>query len=480
MSGRSFLPPVFRVFDQKITSFIEHDMTPRMRRDCLNVYQMSKAAVTKFQFDDKLEQMARELYRDACRSGEAILHSTGGPKAVLADPTRRLEFYRQSHAGFARAQERIIERLLVLENETRTQTDGFLGEELMLRKIADSIAWQMLSSQLYVARLLYAEQVPPRLSQSNCSATLSVARHLMMPDYTKFALLADITTFVQMGDLVVTDASSGQLSFVEVKSGKKNREYFEFLQKFAQSPCVELVGDFCRAEGGHGLAQLERIGKQAAKMEQTSTILKTRKGVDPHLNVNVRIPDKPIEISDYDARLRAVLDNSKEKGWAIDVIDDCLFIGAYRSGIKLPGLVAFRVWFDECSDGKRFPVVNLMQCMEMPLALPVFNRALTEEQMFDLLFGRCKIYLGIQLNKLMGLITELDVSTRWSSRKEAGKVGLGRNVVRVENRVIVCERSGNSQYVGDGFLTRIAFHGMEPKSIAKMIRRMLDYGPIGK
>ncbi|MFT3828407.1 MAG: hypothetical protein QM691_01745 [Opitutaceae bacterium] len=376
-----------------------------------------------------------------------------------------------AHIGFLRAQEQIVERLVELEKASMTPSNEFLHEEVLLRKLADAIAWQLLGRQLYIARRLCTQEKPPRLTTSNYTATFACAKHLMEPEFSKVALMTDITTFIHTGDLVIRDPAMGELSFAEVKEGEKNHRCLEALKFLKKTPCPMYLKKFAVDEGRHAVDQLMRMAKQADRMGNVAQILDTGRGKDPVLGMEVRIPDLPFEHDDWDSRLGAVIECSKERGWAIDVIDDTLFLGAYRGAMQNLGPAVFQSWFSNSCSGKAFPILNLMQCMEVPLALPVFSRNLSTESIFDLLFGRCRVYVGINLDGLIKNIESLGVRARWASRKETGRLNKNGQAVLFEHRAIVCENGKDNCVIGDGLLLRMAFHGLTPRSSADLIAR---------
>ncbi|HEY0864648.1 MAG TPA: hypothetical protein VGD97_11130 [Lacunisphaera sp.] len=426
-------------------------------------------------FDPSTEELARALYQDACAGGEHVLKGAGSIEQAMKDENLRREFYRQAHMGFARAQEKIVERLVALEGiKTIKGAPEYIPEEILLRKAADSIAWQMLGRQLYIARRLCSHQPPPKLTTSNYLSVLNVARKMSEPEYSTFALMADVTTFIHIADLAVLDSKKGALSFAEVKEGDKNHRYLDALHFLAKTPCVHFLQQFHQEEGKHGIEQLERMAKQAHRMGQVSDILSKGMGEDPFLNQMVHVPDEPIDVTDWEENLRNVIENSKARGWAIDVIEDVLFLGAYRGDMQKVGPMVFGGWFKNSCDGKSFPVLNIMQCMQSPLALPIFARSIKPEAMFDLLFGRCRVYLGINLDKLMGLVEARGAKARWATRKESAKIP-AQGAVMVDNRAIFFEKGDAKVTFGDGLLMRMAFHATNPSSIADVVIRSLEF-----
>jgi len=127
----------------------------------------------------------------------------------------------------------------------------------------------------------------------------------------------------------------------------------------------------------------------------------------------VRVPDAPFNTENYDAELVSVLEKSRRTGWAIEHIDDCLFIGAYRGDFRGPAELIFRTWFEGCGAHRRFPFANLfLTSTRTPLALPVGCRQIPREEKFDLMFGRVVVFVAIDMNGFIRLCNSMQLPAR--------------------------------------------------------------------
>ncbi len=169
-----------------------------------------------------------------------------------------------------------------------------------------------------------------------------------------------------------------------------------------------------------------------------------------------------------------LIDKAQKKDWAIEIIDGCFFMAAYANKMRRASNFAFDLWVKDSDWREGFPVTNLMNCMFIPLALPLFTRDLPSEQMFDLLFGRVIVNFGIHLDRFVELANRVGVQMRWSSKRHAATVGSGQGSLRVGNRVMVAERGDAELTVFDGLITRILFEGIRPVSAIHMLGATLD------
>src|SRR5690606_807424 len=94
------------------------------------------------------------------------------------------------------------------------------------------IAWQLLQNQTHNARRLHIGQNSKKiLENSNIDHAISISNKIN-EDPMSFALISDITGFVQIGDLLVLDKNG--LGIVELKEGKVNAKIQQFLREFAE------------------------------------------------------------------------------------------------------------------------------------------------------------------------------------------------------------------------------------------------------
>jgi hypothetical protein len=422
-----------------------------------------------YAFPSDLEKETRNLHELVLCGAESLLKSWQNSSEMLAQPEYRRAFLCAAHQGFQKAQNHIIGA--VSNHSENPVSDATMA---MYRKIMDCVAWQMLEMQLYAARRLYQNQRPPSLDHSNFLSVQAASAFETTPDYAKFALISDLTSFVQVGDLLVYDADSG-LAVVEVKEGDKNKKLIEFAQFFAETKCEHALHYFYKEEGNKAFEQLGRMARQSARMGHFVQLMNTGRSRDPDLDVNVMIPNDPLAIKSYDDHIAKVIEQSKERGWAIAHIDGCLFIGAYRDKMRVPGKEIFRLWFEECGGKPGFPIDNLISCMQVPLALPVFCRGIPKEHMFDILFGRVVVYLAINMDAFIDLCCANGLEARWSTRKEAAKLHQQAkhktyHPWTFKNQALLVGSKDNLGPISDGLFVRMLFHGATPLSAVELLQ----------
>jgi hypothetical protein len=179
------------------------------------------------------------------------LHSTG---SQLDDPLGRIAFVRAVYDGFSRAQHLLLDYLSSL-----AAADISWQTEAAFRGLANAIAWQMLSGQTYIARQVFRKQTPVRLRErDNLQSVINAAKYAQGTDLCRFVLISDLTTFVQVGDLLIGEPLDGRITLVEVKEGEVNRAVGEFLESMPRAEEKE-IDDFLTRYGRKGFEQLGRL-----------------------------------------------------------------------------------------------------------------------------------------------------------------------------------------------------------------------------
>jgi hypothetical protein len=415
-------------------------------------------------FPPELEPMAQNLYELVYHGANPVLSEVSNPFEIADDPARAARFVAAAHRGFARAQDEIVAHL--------TSGKECSDAELTLcRKVMDGAAWQMIGEQLYLARRLFLNQQPPSLVNSNYETVRDLATRLTSADFSKFALMSDLTSFVQIGDLLVRDPDTG-LQIVEVKEGPVNERILQFVHS-SDTQCQKARAYFLEKEGERTFGQMGRMLRQKERMAHVAEVATNGDSIDPDTGNRVFVPDEPLVLKSWDEALVAVLEDSRRSGWAIEVVDNCLFLGAYREQFRLVGPDLFRAWLGGEPEHKGYPSTNLIQSMSDPLALPIFSRHLPAEHKFDILFGRAVVHVGLHVDAFIELCNESGLPARWSTRKEAGRFLQKRfGPWLLDHRAVLTGDGPAQGPIADGSFCRMFFHGTRPITIVEMLGRL--------
>ncbi|MGI4845218.1 MAG: hypothetical protein ACRYF7_18065 [Janthinobacterium lividum] len=308
------------------------------------------------------------------------------------------------------------------------------------------------------------------MKESNFESVVFCAEERARQDPGSISIISDLTSFVQVGDLLSMD-SRGRLTIAEVKEGKKNHEILEFMHFFIETPCSHALGHFAQKHGMPGMKQLQRMLRQAERMGHVTEVMSTGKSVDPDTEQNISIPEEFVYVPKWDEELNDILDSCTVRGWGWNVIDECFFMGAYSKDVMHGhGHLLFNTLFDKFEGGLESPRYRLNDCMIAPLALPLFNLDIPEEHKFDLLFGRKNVCLGLNITNFLERLKQAGMTVREATNKETSQMEQkGGELYKWKGRAIFIGNGKDEVCISPGLFIRILFHGQKPIETAQAI-----------
>ncbi|HBQ4036848.1 TPA: hypothetical protein L7126_004439 [Klebsiella pneumoniae] len=332
-------------------------------------------------------------------------------------------------------------------------------EILILRRCIDSIIWSILDEDHSSLRRLPINAGNDNLSEDNIIDSM-VAADLINQDKHAVAIVSDMSTFVHVGDLVTFNPLDG-FQLVEVKTGEKNNELYEAAEFSVISECPHFEENFINNMPDNDVKQFNRIKRQIIRGMNVLEAINTGEGFDNLHQSKVKIDeiDHPSEF--YTHRLVKMWEIIRGgKNWAIDTIDECLFLGMYRDSEM--GFVAFNGWMD--SLGIKSPVVNINDSFFDPLSRPFMSLHLPTEMLSDLMSGQIIIVMCFdnelffhRANKTYPGLLLLSNAARTKQPLE--------NILHVGSQGIASYVDGHTSFLGNGIESRILFDQQRPDNI---------------
>ncbi len=429
---------------------------------------------------------------------KSLFDSEGGQENVM-DGNEIKSNYRDQlivevHKGWSSAQEIIYSELLILneqrkkhkkqlknaniekDNDAKKEHSKFLKfltyQEYVFRKLADTIAWQILEMQDYTVKLLYRDLPLHSINNLNPSE-MEYVNSFNKQGGSSFALLSDLSTFIQISDVLITNKSAEQtiVSIKELKEGRVNEVIRTQINSWYQSSgCPAFVYGYEKKYGDKKFKQFKRMAKQ--DYESLQVMRGFYEGIKEFPSRKPTIfPDKGFQLEYYISEINKLFKESNEKGWAISIIEDCLYIGVYTEKYD-PQESAFYYWVRNL--GVRYPIVDFFSILSEPLALPPFLYPFLKNNIFDIIFRKKKIVFCLDLDKWIELGKNLGLTIYWLNRKKSAKEiqKSDSNVgpFAYEHRCIAFENSGECAFLGGGMLARIHYGFVKPTSILKILK----------
>lgn len=406
-------------------------------------------------------------------------------------------FYSEVHSDFELAQNLILRNIITKEEELE-----FLKTELKIkrrekkndeiknlnseifrnsyrrtvfRKLADSIAWQLINGQHYIARRFYLREKPPFIKDSNIADVKRRVDKLNDEDSQSFALINDLTSFLQIGDILRKTPEG--MFIIEAKEGEMNDIARNILDYIDINEQEELKNVFPSNFDEKLKSQILRMHRQDIRANRVVEIIENEEGIDP-------FSEKPIKIFEADTKLEFFYDEitlliheSKKKNWAYNVIDDCLHIGAYRNkwiniGKETIENIVYQI------SGKKIHAFSLLQNLVIEISMPLFLKPFENDAIRELLAGEVLVFMAIDFEKVIELFTKKGISARWLSRKETHKLKetdeYQTELLIIENRAICLYNDEISVELASGFLARIISDNLYPKVAIDLFSEMFQ------
>ena len=479
---------------------------------------------------DKFEPLFKDIYRLIFHAGidamkkERLLTTDESMFARLKDRSFRRKFIRACHYGFDLAQRKICFNVLTiteqisqqkkdmkdarrardreLAEKIEEQINGLLKKQLILRRAADAILYHLIAQKNWVLRRVILENRVREIDPRVLARTLETATEMNRNDRETFNLITDLTTAVHVGDLVQISfrEEERRWKLIELKEGKFN----DLLQEVIKDkPPEEIEADKSRiAEqlGEKAVTQLNRMLRQQQREKEIEEFRTTDTGIDIQHNVRINLHPEEVQVQDYGNVIRETCKETTKNGVAQAVVDGCLRIVCVSDQIyaKLgpPGLAHqfYHLKNDkqQCQlnhdDDLREAEINAIK--QVPLfhnlvslnlsgmwAPPFFLWPMEEEGIFDLLFGRIKLFVQLDYEGLFELASRQGIELRWMKKDELVKFKkFARRIPGSPDGVAVRARIPNDAHAAEqhllvGFFARIFLELMRPLQLLELVRR---------
>lgn len=431
------------------------------------------------EFEETIKQLFEYIHEYAFNNLE--LTPENSPQNWTLE--ERNKFTEYVHTGFIKGQELVLDNIIKYESslselnsnlklsrkeknkdleKTIQETINLINYKIsILRIFMDFIAWQFLGQQYYKVRRFYDMSKKynsrPTLSTSNIESVKSAIDYYHSLSPLNFALISDLTSFIDIGDILLMD--NYQVVPIEVKEGQKNKEIFDFLFKQKMPSDPKVIDD-------KFLKQSKRILNQAKRGNLLFDVLKNEKGTDPFTELKTEVNSEAFELETYTLEFEKMIASLKDKNYSYNIIEDVVSIGIYQKNFIMAGetLIPF---LNKEMFGKEYPVFNFRHKIQIPVTEPIFYLGLSKKTIFDILFGRINIVMSINIDKFIELCNLNGLDAGYLSRKETmkrkqnGEISMfefEKKNIKINDALI------------DGLIYRMIFDFIRPSSIIKYLK----------
>ena len=405
----------------------------------------------------------------------------------------RTDFLSHVHDTWKRLHERAIDEILKIEAILRSPDSSkfppgfvsFLRYSMAIwRRANDALAWSVLGFEGHHVRRLCHRRDRPVLSHAN-PASIRRLLDQLNGDRLTFALWADATSCVDVGDVISRSFSGGPTGILEVKEGPVNDTILELISSPGDVEAkVQQIETFARFYGEKGISQLDRVARQLNLLASVEKILQSGDGFDPHWQAQVLVREVHAQDQSYDTSLATMVELSG-RAPVLECIDRCVWVYIDRDPAKsfadrvqafsaalFARSSAIREWNRKWHQSDTLEaVVPLDANLFEPMAIPLFFRPFPQATIRDILLGCLKgrILLWFDWVEYSAIVEGLGAKLTWSSMK-AGRAQHSlphhRRVLTVGGRIPQIGLPNGRAIQGHSKIYRALFEGILPSVVA--------------
>ena len=439
-----------------------------------------------------------------------IEHSTGAHR----------RFLRGCHYGYDRAQRRVGEEFIALElqareaqarlKELRRSHDAQYRDftelirvlrhrQLVLRRLIDSILFTMLVPNEWVLRhFRLSDQIHP-IDPVVLRKTIEMATERNREERLRFSIVSDLTTAVQIGDLIEIDRSSltgRSWRIIELKTGRVNEILSSLIEQRQGVISNEDRDVLQNSLGPKAVKQVTRMLAQQDRQRNLETLVETDRGVSPRFGMHTQVFPDIIEVEDYAIALDSVCTRARSSGVGAARVSGCLSLFAI-SAEQLArtdfGAVKHSLYHlsnpsaacelrneaaapHELSEVRKLrPVFDLVQVnLHSMEGRPVFLWA-QENRAIDLAVGRTRLFAHFDMEAFFRLAANHGVRLTWVTSPPRGAEA--KLAVQIPGGppgawgVRATLPGGEDQLLLSGFFGRVIVSLTDPKELIALIKR---------
>lgn len=439
------------------------------------------------------------------------------PSVLRNNPSAVRRFFRGCHYGFDLTQRKVGK--LVIEQEIlardhrlklkqarrdrdATQITGIIeilqcisNRQLMLRRLIDSILWQMVSQEPWLLRrTLISESIAP-VDPAVLERTLTTAGERNREDRRCIHIVSDLTTAVQIGDLIrlCIDSNPRRWEIIELKEGRVNDALLGLIGQDAGSAESIDVEKIEETLGPKGVSQVRRMLRQKEREKAIENFRTIDKGIDPLTKEIIELSPDPVEVVDYFDRLKRACPAAKQSEAAAFVVDGCLRVmvvtKSFYSAQGWNGIAhnffhwshketACKLSVAEERDreieaiGEIWPFLDLTTAnLQAQWPAPLFMWPLPKALIFDLALGRLRAFAQLDFDGLFSLAAARGMELSWLTQKDTKGVVSRSQVIpgSPHSRGVLAKMPGVSKHgsmqLMSGSFARLFLEWMTPQHL---------------
>jgi len=331
--------------------------------------------------------------------------------------------------------------------------------------IADGIAWQLIGGQIHIARRFHIQEKSFKyLDSSNIKHAIQTAEKINK-NPNDFALISDLTSFVQIGDLLIRH--NKVTGIMELKEGKANDQIKAFFENVEKAGGVVSDDELAAKFDEKTIKQAKRMQRQQERAIRAIDVINNDRGIDPVLGAEMIVNTPTVFTEHYHEELNKLQNDLKEKTWAYTCLEGCLHIGMYRDkGITMARFAIEEILKEQTTN---YIIIDWLSITHN-LSEPIFAKPFSPDFIIDVLTEKIKIIIGLDLDALIKTFNVFGLKSRWLTEAETTQSkqnAIRTGIVVVNKRGIAIKTPDQQEAIlSGGILSKILYDNIRPTSIA--------------
>jgi len=367
-------------------------------------------------------------------------------------------------------------------NELEEQITILKNRILVLRRLLDSIAMILLDYRVWIAKRFIIQNSIKEVDIPAIKTNLEAANLWNSDHPYDFALVSDLTTYIEVGDLLIrfNTGKKFKLLIVEIKLGDINQSLCNIIDS-GKSNDPNVISKFDRTTS----KQLGRMIKQKERRDHIVEMVAKDKGTDLITGIPVTLVDRKTEPQYYDDALRHAVTGALKEHVTLCIIEECLTIYASTLNDRDTFHYLFHLIFgtqhcslDSGSESPfelkvmskllKHPYVNdlVVHNMNAKCYTPYFLLPI-EKVMFDLLFKRMRVLLYLDIERFLDLFRQKGFIVTLHTKNETRffQKQYPKTPLFNDRAVKITSPIGKSYTIGSNILNKIFYDIMKPSSV---------------
>jgi hypothetical protein len=466
----------------------------------------------------------RGVVRTAFTGGLQALAGIGRTiEAIKTDGSARSRFLRGCHYGYDKAQQRIAwlvvdlqhridvskaelaqlrrDRDAARQTDVQTRLVVLSNRQLALRRVADALLCAITGMEDWILRRLVLDWRIRSIDPAVLKTTLAEATRRNSESRLQFSLVSDLTTVVQIGDLVEVAIRPGsrECRLVELKGGEVNT----LLSNVLASPSSEAAAQALDSEiaatlGEKAVVQARRMQRQMFRLGEVAKIITTDEGLDPALRMPVRMMPERVVTEHYMDAIQRVVGGARQKGVSAASLPGGLhLVGMRRDEVRgdyigAVGHVLLHLREPErpcrLNAGTEEGMAEFRHVQEGPPFLDLVAHSMRaqwgrpvylwmeSEKAVDLVVGDIRVFAQFDMTAFFALAARAGIQMTWVTGKEAERL----KRMKVSDRILGSPNAwgiraitpdGKRQTLLSGSVARVIADLMTPRQLLDLIKR---------